>query len=61
MITKIKENDNLAYGLCQFIIDSDSEVSDLPTDIGIHSIALSVSGNYFVLTGERKWVQLGGN
>ena len=61
MITKIKENDNLAYGLCQFIIDSDSEVNDLPTDISIHSMALSVSGNYFVLTGERKWVQLGGN
>lgn len=61
MITKIKENDNLTYGLCQFIIDSDAEIKDLPTDIAIHSIALSVSGNYFILTGERKWVQLGGN
>ena len=59
MITKIKENDNLAYGLCQFIIDSDSEVSELPTDVGIHSIALSVSGRYYTLTGEREWVQIG--
>lgn len=61
MITKIKENDNLAYGLCQFILDSDTEVTNLPTDVAIHSIALSISGRYFILTGERKWVQLGSN
>ena len=48
MITKIKENDNIAYGLCQFIV-------------AVHSMALSISGRYFILTGERKWVQLGGN
>lgn len=59
MITKIKENDNLAYGLCQFIIDSDQEIDNLPTNIAIHSIALSISGNYFILNGNREWVQLG--
>ena len=61
MITKIKENNNLAYGLCQFIIDSDDEVSLLPTDVRIHSIALSVNGNYYILTGHREWVPFGGN
>ncbi len=59
MITKIKENDNLTYGLSQFIIDNDDEVKDLPVDCAIHSIALSISGNYFILNGNREWVRLG--
>lgn len=59
MITKIKENDNLTYGLCQFIVDSEDEISLLPTDIGIHSIALSINGNYYILTGDREWVPFG--
>lgn len=62
MLTLIKQGDTTTYGISQFIIDSPADVTSLPTDVKIHSIALCIStGKYYFLTGEKVWRPLGGN
>lgn len=60
-INKISQSGHIQYGVSEFIIDTDTDLADLPIDITKGSSALSLSsGNVYFLNGNREWVLVGG-
>ena len=56
MITLIKERDQKKYNIKEFILDDENEVSDLPTDVGVRSLAYVISsGNCYMINSEQEW------
>ena len=57
MITKIESGQ---YGTGTFLVDTISEVSELPTKTGVGSAAWCLEdGKIYVLNGSREWVEPG--
>lgn len=57
MITLIKERDQKKYNIKEFILDDESEILDLPTDIGVGSLAYVIdSGNFYMINSKQEWV-----
>ena len=63
MISILKVNDKTAYNKKQFIVDMPEDIDNLPTDVGLHSMALcAYDGATYILTndnGEICWRALG--
>lgn len=60
MISLYKQDGELLYGIKEFLLDSESDLSALPTNIKSGSSALVIStGKKYFLNGEKKWVALG--
>jgi hypothetical protein len=60
MFSIIKQNGQESYGLTEFIIDFQSDVSDLPTDkIAAGSTAICVEdSSIYILDNYKKWRKL---
>lgn len=57
MITKIGSGQ---YGTATYLVDTPSEVANLPTKDGVGSAAISVQdGKIYMLNGEKVWVEYG--
>ena len=61
MINLYKQDGETLYGIKEFILDSEDDLSKLPTSIRSGSSALVIpTGAVYFLSGEKKWVAVGG-
>lgn len=59
MINIMEQSGNPAYGLTQFILDTEDDVASLTPRVAPGSTALVAStGNIYILNNQREWVQL---
>ena len=56
----LSQSGHTAYGIKEFVVDTDDDIKNLPTDGPMGSAALSIaSGNVFILNSKRKWKMVG--
>ena len=60
MINKISENGKTAYGIHEFVCDSEEDVAKLPTwcTPGSTAIILNTNQDVYILSGNKKWIKL---
>lgn len=59
MINITSTNGKVAYDVCDFICDYESDVTDLPDDKTVGSTALVLeTSNLYMINSEGKWVKL---
>lgn len=57
----LSQSGHTAYGIREFVIDTDDDIENLPIDIPMGSAALSIeSGNVFILNSKDEWKNVGG-
>ena len=62
MINLYKQDGETLYGIKEYILDSTSDVQNLPTNVKIGSTALVIStSDIYMLNGSKQWVLIGGN
>ena len=50
------------YGIRKFVLDSQSDLGDLPIDIPVGCTAFIISnGKHYILNNEKEWVEFSGN
>jgi hypothetical protein len=55
----ISQSGHTAYGIKEFVVDTDDDVKNLPVDIPMGSAALSIkSGHVFILNSQDEWKEL---
>lgn len=63
--TILSQSGHTTYGIKDFVVDTDKDIENLPTDISTGSTVLSIeSGNVFILNSKNKWKPItagGGN
>ena len=60
MISLYKQDGELLYGIKEFLLDSESDLLELPTNIKSGSSALVIpTGKKYFLNGAKQWVALG--
>ena len=62
MYSLYANDDNISYGIQKFVLDTDSDITNLPVDIKPGSSALIInSSNIYVLNHEKKWIKIKSN
>lgn len=59
-IKEVKSGDRYNTMPKEFWMDSDEDVINLPIDAPVFSLAVSTSGNVYVLGSDQKWKIFGG-
>lgn len=58
MMNLIFQSGRKAYGVNHYVIDTEDEVSNLPTDCAMGSAATVIAtGNNYILNGQKAWVK----
>jgi hypothetical protein len=61
MINLYKQDGDVLYGIKEFLLDSQDDVANLPTNIKTGSTALVIpTGALYMLNGHRQWIEVGG-
>ena len=56
----LSQSGKVTYGIQEFVIDTDDDVENLPIDIPMGSMALSIdSGKVFILNSQDEWKNIG--
>ena len=59
MYSLYANDDNISYGIQKFVLDTDSDIINLPVGIKPGSSALIInSSNIYVLNHEKKWIKI---
>lgn len=59
MYSILSQNDKSTYGVVQYVINENAELSSLPTNVEPGSAALSVKeGDIFILNNNKEWVKM---
>ena len=64
MINLYKQDGETLYGIKEFILDSEDDIKDLPTNKKVHtgSTALIIpTGALYILNSSYEWIEIGGN
>ena len=56
----ISQNGNQQYGYAEFVMDEDKDIQDLPVNVKMGSIALSIASGKIFMKGSNGWRELGG-
>ena len=60
MITLYKQDGEIQYGIKEYLLDSEEDLSNLPTYIKSGSAALVIStGDIYFLNHNKEWVKMG--
>lgn len=58
MIQIFKQNGNTAYGMYEYMIDTKTELSKIPTNIAMGSTVFIIEENKtYVLNGNKEWIE----
>lgn len=61
MINLYKQDGDVLYGVKEFLLDSQDDVVNLPTNIKTGSTALVIpTGTLYMLNGHSQWIEVGG-
>lgn len=61
MINLYKHDGEVLYGIKEFILDSQDDLQELPTNVKAGSTALIISsGRLYMLNGNKEWIEIGG-
>lgn len=59
MINLYSQNGDVQYNIREYVVDTESEIDNLPKDAAMGSIALVLSTTeLFMLDGQGKWVKI---
>lgn len=57
----LSQSGHTTYGIKEFVVDSESDVENLPTDVPMGSAALVIeTGAVYVLNSKKSWKKLSG-
>lgn len=58
MISVIKQNDNVSAYVTEYLVDTEDEIQNLPTDVFPGSLCIVTStAVVYILNSEKKWVK----
>lgn len=61
MINLYKHDGEVLYGIKEFLLDTQDDLSQLPTNVKAGSTALVISsGALYMLNGSKQWIEIGG-
>lgn len=59
MIKITSQSGHTAYGIKEYIVDEESEISELPIDAPMGSTAFVIEGaKVFMMNGKKEWVEI---
>ncbi len=55
----IKQNDNVSAYVTEFVVDTEADVANLPTNVAPGSnCVVAATGNVYILNTKKQWIKL---
>jgi hypothetical protein len=59
MITITSQSGHTSYGLKEFIVDTENEITHLPLNVAMGSTAFVIEGSLvYMMNGQKEWVKI---
>ena len=57
-ISIYSNGDNIKYGIKHYIIDFETELKKLPTDVSGSTVYINETSKYYMLNNQKKWIKI---